>query len=140
MKEVRAALWNWKTTIIGAVLAGLLVLQESIQNELAWSDPAVWVAVAIAILGFVAKDADKSGVPLAILAAILFLPGCETLAIRGSVSYLDTATGAKGGLQIDDSGGGWWIRLPWSDSDSVPADGAVVLEGQLPTVDRNSGK
>jgi hypothetical protein len=53
---MKPQLKNWKTTIAGAVLAGLLVMQE---HDL--SDWKAWVLpVAIAVLGFLARDADKS--------------------------------------------------------------------------------
>lgn len=137
---MKAGFFNWHTTVIGAVLAGLMVLHEALQDGVQWTDPAVWVAVAAAIFGFLSKDASKTGLPLVALGCLLLLPGCETLAVQGSLSYLDPDSGAKGGLELTDAGAGWWVRVPWSSSSGGPADGAVVLEGDIPTVDHKSAK
>ena len=53
---MKAQVKNWKTTIAGAILAGLLAIQnEDLTDWKAWILPA-----AIAVLGFLARDADKS--------------------------------------------------------------------------------
>lgn len=142
MNAIKTGLWNWKTTIVGALLAGLLVLQEAAKGDLAWSDPEVWVAVAIAILGFVAKDFDRVGLPLVALLATLTLPACETMRVTGTIGYLDPQSGAKAGLEITDAGGGWWIRVPLPTEEQGSGGGVMLVEGNLPAaqVDRASGK
>lgn len=60
MKTLTAGLNSWKSTIAGLILAGLLVLQQQTGDGLQWDDPQLWVAVAIAVLGFLTRDADKS--------------------------------------------------------------------------------
>jgi len=60
MKTVTAGLASWKTTAIGAILAGLLVAQEALTGDVSISDPQIIVAIAIAVLGFLMRDADKS--------------------------------------------------------------------------------
>ena len=142
MNAIKTGLWNWKTTIVGALLAGLLVLQEAAKGDLAWSDPEVWVAVAIAILGFVAKDFDRVGLPLVALLATLTLPACETMRVTGTLGYLDPQTGAKAGISVTDAGGGWWIKVPLPKSDNTSSGGVMIVEGQIPPpqVDQQSGK
>lgn len=56
---MKTQLANWQTTIAGALLAGLIAIQEAskggdLANWKLWILPA-----AIALLGFVAKDATK---------------------------------------------------------------------------------
>ena len=55
-----AQLKNWQTTICGALLAGLMVIAEKQQG----SDLTDWrewiVPVAIAVIGFLARDAGRS--------------------------------------------------------------------------------
>ena len=60
MKAITAGIASWKSTIAGAALAGLLVWQEMDKGGIEISDPQLWVAIAIAVLGFVTRDADKS--------------------------------------------------------------------------------
>ena len=57
---MKAQLKNWQTTICGALLAGLMVIAEKQQG----SDLTDWkewiVPVAIAVIGFLARDAGRS--------------------------------------------------------------------------------
>lgn len=69
---------NWKTTLIGAALAGLAWLQLYQQNGGNLSDWKQWaIPCAIAVLGFVAKDYNVSGKGPALVAlTCLLLPAC----------------------------------------------------------------
>jgi len=60
MQMTYAGLANWKTTIVGALLAALLIVQEGLDNGVQITDTQLWVAVGIAVLGFLARDANKS--------------------------------------------------------------------------------
>lgn len=142
MKSLKTGLLSWKTTIVGAVLAALLVLQDSLQGGVRWGDPALWVAVAIAALGFLSKDSDRGALPLVGLLACLLFSGCETMRVRGTIGYLDPQSGAKAGLEITDAGGGWWIRVPLPTDEQGSGGGVMLVEGNLPAsqVDRASGK
>ena len=81
MNTITSGIVNWKTTIIGAIISVLTLMQET--TDLAkWED---WVFPAlILILGIFMRDADKSSeasgiVPLVILGAMLclmILPSC----------------------------------------------------------------
>lgn len=54
---------SWKTTIAG-ILAGLAALQTAISNGADLANPATWILpVAIALIGFVAKDFNATGTP-----------------------------------------------------------------------------
>ena len=140
MKSLKTGLLSWKTTIVGAVLAALLVLQDSLQGGVRWGDPALWVAVAIAALGFLSKDSDRGAAPAIALLACLTLPSCETMRVRGTLGYIDPETGAKAGMSITDEGGGWWIKVPLPSKDDGTSGGVMVVEGDIPKVDQKSGK
>ena len=60
MKTLIAGLASWKSTLLGAVVAGLLVWQEHLKNGVTMDDPQLWIAIGIAALGFVLRDADVS--------------------------------------------------------------------------------
>ena len=47
---------NYLTTIAGLALAGLLVVQEQLDGGVALTDPKLWIAVGVAVLGLLAKD------------------------------------------------------------------------------------
>jgi hypothetical protein len=50
---------NWKTTLIGAVIAVATAVQPSISNgQIDWK--AVGMGALIALFGFLAKDAEKT--------------------------------------------------------------------------------
>ena len=52
---------NWKTNLAG-VLAGLAALETAVQNGASIGNPMTWILpVAIAIIGFVAKDHNVTG-------------------------------------------------------------------------------
>lgn len=53
---------SWKTTIMGAILAGLTVYQEYLDKHEV-KPVTIAVAVAIAVLGFLMKDFDQTGSP-----------------------------------------------------------------------------
>lgn len=72
---------NYRTTIIGATLAGLsfLSIYQANGGDLAhWQQWAI--PLAIAILGYVAKDAGVTGTLKVLLGSLLFLalPSCTT--------------------------------------------------------------
>jgi hypothetical protein len=81
---------NYRTTLIGAALAGLsfLAIYQGNGGDLAhWQQ---WlIPVTIAILGYVAKDAGVSGSLKLLLASLclLTLPSCTTTA-NGSKAFL----------------------------------------------------
>ena len=51
---------NWKTTIAGAVMAGIEVLAR-VSNGHDLTEWRNWILpVALAVIGFLARDADKS--------------------------------------------------------------------------------
>lgn len=57
---MKAQVKNWKTTIAGSILAGLTVLGQ-VSDGQSLDDWRNWVLpVALAIIGFLARDADKS--------------------------------------------------------------------------------
>lgn len=72
-------------------------------------------------------------------AAVLLACGCETMRVRGSIGYLDPSSGAKAGLEISDTGGGWWVRVPLPQGGTADEAGVLLLEGPI-VVDRKSGK
>lgn len=53
---------SWKTTLVGAVLAGLTVLQGYLENHEV-KPITIIVAVVIAVLGYLMKDFDQTGTP-----------------------------------------------------------------------------
>lgn len=51
---------NWQTTLVGALLAGAIAMQEA-ANGKDLADWRSWILpVSIAALGFLARDANKS--------------------------------------------------------------------------------
>lgn len=57
---MKAQVKNWKTTIAGALLAGLTVLGQ-VSDGQSLDDWRNWILpVALAVIGFLARDADKS--------------------------------------------------------------------------------
>lgn len=88
---------NWKTTFLGAAVAGLMWLQLYQQNGGNLSDWKQWaIPCAIAILGVVAKDYNVSGKGSALVTAacLLTLPAC-TSADRDAVLTEAKASGAR---------------------------------------------
>ena len=52
---------NWKTTLVGLLIAVLIAIQPIIETgEAKWT--TVILAAAIAAFGFIAKDFDKTGI------------------------------------------------------------------------------
>jgi hypothetical protein len=52
---------NWKTTLVGFILASLYAIQPIFQyGEVTLSN--VLIAVAIAVFGLISKDFDKTGI------------------------------------------------------------------------------
>ena len=60
MKTILAGINSWKTTIIGCAIAALLIVQDALTTGVQLNDAELWVAVEIAVLGIVSRDADKS--------------------------------------------------------------------------------
>ena len=60
MKTILAGINSWKTTIIGCAIAALLIVQDALTTGVQLNDAELWVAVGIAVLGIVSRDADKS--------------------------------------------------------------------------------
>lgn len=57
---MKPQLKNWQTTIAGALLAGLVAVQEASKGA-DLSDWQTWILpAAIAVLGFLARDAGRS--------------------------------------------------------------------------------
>ena len=57
---MKPQLKNWKTTIAGAILAGVDVLAKVSSGE-TLDDWRNWILpVALAVIGFLSRDADKS--------------------------------------------------------------------------------
>lgn len=81
---------SWKTTLIGAALAGLAFLsiyQANGGNIAHWQQ---WVIpFCIAALGYVAKDATATGLPLILMSClcVLTLASCSTSA-TGDTTFL----------------------------------------------------
>lgn len=51
---------NWKTTVVGAVIAALVVIQSALSaTGFEWK--SVLIAAAVAAFGYVAKDAGVTG-------------------------------------------------------------------------------
>ena len=56
-----AGIRNWETTVTSATIAGLMVLKEYNDGTLSFENWRSWIIpVLIAVLGAVARDADKS--------------------------------------------------------------------------------
>jgi len=52
---------SWKTTIVGAILAAIVAIQPIVETGVIdWKKVAL--AALIAVMGYVAKDADVTGV------------------------------------------------------------------------------
>lgn len=85
---------NYRTTLVGAALAGLSFLAIYQQNG---GDLANWqqwlIPAAIAILGYLAKDAGVSGSMKLLLASLclLSLPSCTT-DVAGNKAFLGLTT------------------------------------------------
>ena len=82
MNTIKAGFKSWQTTVIGIVMAVLLILQDT--ENLA--DVGTWIfPVLITIFGFLQRDADKSSeksgiVPLVLLCFICtFLVSCSNI-------------------------------------------------------------
>lgn len=57
---MKAQVKSWKTTIAGALLAGLTVLGQ-VSDGQSLDDWRNWILpVSLAVIGFLARDADKS--------------------------------------------------------------------------------
>lgn len=94
---------NYRTTIVGALLAGLsfLAIYQSNGGDLAnWQQ---WlIPVAVAALGYVAKDAGVTGSVKLLLACLclLSLPNCTTDAL-GNKAFLGLNASQWGGVGSD---------------------------------------
>tara|TARA_R110000868_G_scaffold71431_1_gene209235 strand:+ start:1834 stop:2037 length:204 start_codon:yes stop_codon:yes gene_type:complete len=60
MKAIIAGFLNYKTTLIGLTLSILMIVQDKLDGGIQINDPRLWIAIAIAVFGFVSRDADKS--------------------------------------------------------------------------------
>lgn len=80
---------GWPETVAGLLLAGLLVAQDfSESGQVDWSAPKVWIAIGIAVLSALVKLPRGGGkVGLLVAVGCLLLGGCETLGLKGSVSF-----------------------------------------------------
>lgn len=54
---------SWKTTVSGAIGAGLIWLNSYLQNShtINWHDPQLLIGLAMAVMGYVAKDSNVTG-------------------------------------------------------------------------------
>ena len=132
MNAITSGLRNWQTTLIGVVLAILLVIQSNdLSNWQEWIVPAL-----IAGLGVLSRDANKtsesSGIKmlLCLLALTpLLLTSCG-MEINGSgyLTYVDPNSGAKAGLTYDEDGVAIVGKFPILDD-----DGNVIGYGRIET-------
>jgi len=73
---------NYRTTIVGAALAGLTFISQFQANGGSLVDWKLWVIPAlIAVLGYVAKDAGVTGTAKVLIGclALLIIPSCTTM-------------------------------------------------------------
>ena len=63
MNQLANSLKSWKTTVVGLglVLFGVIQAAKSPSIGAAFTDPTVQIAMAGAVLGFLAKDNDVTG-------------------------------------------------------------------------------
>src|ERR1017187_5197198 len=54
---------SWRTTLVGCAFAGMTFLQSWLANSktINWHDPVLLIGLGMAVLGFVAKDSNKTG-------------------------------------------------------------------------------
>jgi len=109
---------NYRTTLIGAALAGLSFLAIFQQNGGNLSDWKQWlIPAAIAILGYVAKDAGISGTLkiLFLLFSFSAIPSCTTDAL-GNKAFLGLTTTQ-------------WLGVG-QDAARAAAQGGIIAYGQ----------
>lgn len=109
---------NYRTTLVGAALAGLSFLAIFQQNGGNLADWKQWlIPAAIAVLGYVAKDAGVTGSLKLLLVSLclLSLPSCTT-----------DAAGTKAFLGLD---GPQWLGLG-QDAAKAAAKSAVISYAQ----------
>lgn len=143
MKTLSAGIRNYQTTIIGAVLSGAMVAQEHIDGDLTLTNPKTWIAVLIAVLGFLVRDASKSSEEsniksIAVLGALCFLlPSCGTTSpVTGSLIFRDADSGAKGGLVFTKGQPvGVVVKVPiYDENDNLIGQADLEYQHQSPTV------
>lgn len=110
-----------KTTILGLLCAAAAAIQSVVQQGHDITDWKTWILpVALALLGYLAKDATPPPPALMLLVGLLllFLPSCGgEYPIAGRVSYLDATTGAKAGVDFAPGGKpGASFRMPIKDA------------------------
>jgi hypothetical protein len=120
---------NYRTTLIGAALAGLsfLAIYQGNGGDLAhWQQ---WlIPVTIAVLGYVAKDAGVSGSLKLLLASLclLTLPSCTT-----------TANGGKAFLGLSSP---QWLGIGQDAARSAMQSAVIGYSQRRLVVDVTSGK
>jgi drug/metabolite transporter (DMT)-like permease len=95
---------NWRTTLIGAVLAGVTFLAQFQQNGGNLDDWKLWVIPAlVTVLGYVAKDAGVTGsvkaLGLLLCLGAMLLSSCGTILTRDQAirDGINVAAGALDG-------------------------------------------
>lgn len=109
---------NYRTTLVGAALAGLSFLAIFQQNGGNLADWKQWlIPAAIAVLGYVAKDAGVTGSLKLLLVSLclLSLPSCTT-----------DAAGTKAFLGLTTTG---WIGVG-QDAAKAAVQGGLIGYGQ----------
>jgi hypothetical protein len=96
---MNAMVKNYWTTILGAAMAGLIYLQ-GVGLKLPATKPewfAFWVGLAVAVVGFVAKDATTGSVPpgARMIALALLLPALVACSARTSGTIDPVAVSAE---------------------------------------------
>lgn len=61
MKTLLAGIASYKTTVVGVLLTGLVIIQDLTTNgQISFADPQLWIAVSVGVLGFLTRDADTT--------------------------------------------------------------------------------
>ena len=95
MNTISQGLKNWQSTIIGALLAAVVVIESTVNRGADIADWKTWILPAlIAALGFVAKDAAKAAKCIVLLFVASCLSGC---------SFQVNPDGSKSGMLSPDA-------------------------------------
>jgi predicted small secreted protein len=74
---------------------------------------------------------EKLILALVLACAVKFLASCGTMNVKGSLSYIDSQSGAKAGMTFDqDRNAGWYVKIPFMGREG--GDGVAVVEGEIP--------